>query len=115
MARKQKKGRSKRRRDLRGKLRGGLRLAGAGLVIAAVTQELRRPKGERAWHGSVAKVPYDFRAPTPRRILRRWWAPDNPRIIVPKAFGVGWDVNVAAVMNAVKRSRANSSGTPTQV
>jgi hypothetical protein len=105
------KRRSKGRKDLRGKIRGGIRLASAGLAIAAVTQELRRPKSERLWHGEIAKVPYDFRVPTPRRLLRRRWAPDNPRIIVPRAFGVGWELNLAALVKALKRYRANPGGT----
>jgi hypothetical protein len=108
------KGRPKRRKDVRGKLRGGLRLAGAALAIGAVTQELRRPKAERTWHGQIAKVPYDFRAPTPSRVVRRVWATDDPRIIVPRVFGVGWGLNLAGVVKAVKRLRANSAGTPPQ-
>lgn len=103
--------RTTRRRDLRGKVRGGLRLASAGLAIAAVTQELRRPKADRSWHGRIARVPYDFRAPTPRRLLRRSWAPDDARIIVPRAFGVGWGINFASALAAVKRSRASYAGT----
>ena len=111
MARKEPKVRSSRRKGVRGKVRGTIRLASAGLAIAAVTQELRRPKAERSWHGEVAKVPYDFRTPTPRRIARRFWSPDDPRIFVPKVFGVGWAVNLASVVKAVKRARASSGGT----
>ena len=111
MAEKPAKIHSLRRRDVRGKVRGGLRLASAGLAIAAVAQELRRPKADRSWHGRIAKVPYDFRAPTPRRLVRRSWAPDDPRIIVPRAFGVGWGINFASALAAVKRSRASSEGT----
>lgn len=111
MSEKGPKPRSSRRKDVRGKVRGGLRLASAGLAIAAVTQELRSPKAERTWHGRIANVPYDFRAPTPRRLLRRSWAPDDPRIIVPRAFGVGWSVNFASALTAIKRSRASYAGT----
>ncbi|MDQ1539942.1 MAG: hypothetical protein QOH29_668 [Actinomycetota bacterium] len=111
MARTRGKGQPKRRRDVRGKVRGSIRLLSAALAIAAVTRELRRPKSEREWHGEIAKVPYDFRAPSPRRLLRRSWAPDDPRIIVPRAFGVGWALNFAAVMKQVKRYRAKSART----
>jgi hypothetical protein len=111
---KQPKVRVRRRKDLRGKVRGGVRLASAGLAIAAVTQELRRPKVDRTWHGRIANVPYDFRAPTPRRVFRRIWAPDDPRILVPRAFGIGWNLNFASVASAIKRSRATSSKTPSQ-
>jgi hypothetical protein len=109
MARTRGKGQPKRRKDLRGKVRGGIRLLSAGLAIAAVTRELRRPKSEREWHGEIAKVPYDFRAPSPRRLMRQAWAPEDPRIIVPRAFGVGWGLNFAAVVNQIKRYRAKSA------
>ncbi len=87
----------KRRRDRRGKLRGAIRLASAGLAAAAVAKELRRPKRERTWQGSLGKIPYDFRTPSPKRIKRSLWAPDDARLFVPRAFGVGWSVNFASV------------------
>jgi hypothetical protein len=37
--------------------------------------------------GRFAGLPYDFRRPTAARIRRRWWNPDDPRILTPKAFG----------------------------
>ena len=88
---------SKRRRDKRGKLRGTFRLVAAGLAATAVARELRLPRSQRTWHGQLGMVPYDFRTPTPRRIKRSLWAPDDPHILVPRAFGVGWSVNLAAV------------------
>lgn len=99
------------RRDRRGKLRGAIRLTSAALAVAAVTKELRRPKSERAWHGRVANVPYDFRTPSPLRIKRSLWSPDDPRVIVPRAFGVGWSINFAALAQQIKRARASSGGT----
>ncbi len=103
---------SKRRRDKRGKLRGALRLASAGLAVAAVTRELRQPKGERSWHGRIGAVPYDFRTPSPRRIKRSFWAPDDSRVFVPRAFGVGWSLNLAAVKHRVGQLRENAAGNP---
>ena len=100
-----------RRRDRRGKLRAAVTLASAGVSAIAVSRELRRPKKERAWHGSVGVVPYDFRAPTPKRIKRSLWAPDDRRVLVPRAFGVGWSVNFAALRDRFKELRANPSGT----
>jgi hypothetical protein len=111
MARTRGKGQTKRRKDLRGKVRGTIRLLSAALAIAAVTRELRRPKSEREWHGEIAKVPYDFRAPSPRRLIRQSWAPEEPRIIVPRAFGVGWGLNFAAIVKQIKRYRAKSAET----
>lgn len=72
---------------------------GIGLVAAAVGTELRKPRRRRTWHGRVAGVvPYDFRRPTIRRIKARWWNPRDPRILTPRAFGVGWDVNLARLV-----------------
>lgn len=66
------------------------------LAIAAVVQELMRPRQFRTWHGRVAGlVPYDFRKPTLRRVVNALWAPDNPRLFTDTAFGVGWSINLA--------------------
>jgi hypothetical protein len=43
--------------------------------------------------GRVLGVPYDVRVPTAGRIASRWWDPRNPRVFVPRVFGIGWDVN----------------------
>lgn len=93
---------TKKRRDKRGKIRGTLRLVSAGLAAAAVARELRRPRGERTWHGELGKIPYDFRTPTPLRMKRSLWSPDDPRIFVPRAFGVGWSVNFAALKDRLR-------------
>ena len=34
------------------------------ITLAAVCQELEKPKEERQWHGKVGLIPYDFRLPT---------------------------------------------------
>jgi uncharacterized protein DUF5808 len=75
------------------------------LGIAAVVKELRTPADQRTGHGTVAGfVPYDFRAPTPERVRDAVWAPDDPRILKPHAFGVGWTINLGRVV-AVLRGR----------
>jgi hypothetical protein len=81
------------------------RLAGAavglGLLTAAVATELRKPRRSRAWHGRIAGViPYDLRPPTLDRFRLRWWNPDDPRILTPRAFGVGWDINVGRLLHS---------------
>ncbi len=105
----------RKRRDRRGKLRGAVRLISAGLAAAAVAKELRRPKKERTWQGSLGKIPYDFRTPSPQRIKRSLWAPDNPRLFVPRAFGVGWSLNLARVkargQEVAKQYREIAAGT----
>lgn len=86
--------------------RKGLLLA-AALLGAAVVQELRRPREERTWTGDlVMRIPYDLRTPTRERVLRSVWAPDDPRIVVPRAFGVGWSVNFARLVGRRPESGA---------
>lgn len=81
------------------KVAGLIRLVLLGLVAAAIVQELRKPAGERTWQGEVAGfVPYNFRPPTLERIQAAFWAPDDPRLLTPHAFGVGWSVNLARLL-----------------
>jgi len=73
-------------------------MAAVAAAVAAVTKELRLPADERTWHGEVAGfVPYDFRKPTLERARERIWAPDDPNLLTPQVFGVGWTVNVGRV------------------
>ena len=44
--------------------------------------------------GDFLGIPYDFRLKSWRRFRQRWWNKDDQRIIVPKAFGLGYDVNL---------------------
>lgn len=75
-----------------------LAAAGAGLLTAAVVTELRKPAGERGWHGRVAGfVPYDFRYPSPDRLRAALWDPDG-RLFVPHVFGVGWSLNLGRLL-----------------
>jgi hypothetical protein len=68
------------------------------LVAAAVVDQIRRPADERTWTGNISFFPYDLRIPTKQRVLDRWWNPDDERILTPKVFGVGWDINVFQVL-----------------
>lgn len=46
--------------------------------------------------GRFLGVPYDWRRKGFRaRLRRRWWDPTEPRLIVPRAFGWGYDLNLA--------------------
>jgi Family of unknown function (DUF5808) len=89
-----------------GKRRGGphlLRLITFALVVAAVVKELRTPAPDRTWHGSVAGfVPYDFRVPTVARLRAAMWDPQGAHLLSPRAFGVGWTVNVGRVVALVR-------------
>lgn len=83
------------------------RLLAAGLVVAAVAKELRTPAEERTWHGDLAGlVPYDLRPPTLARLRERVWAPEDPHLIVPRAFGVGWTLNVGRVVRLARRRQS---------
>ena len=64
-----------------------------GLMGLAVNEQLQRPPNERTWQGTVFGLPYDFRFPTFEHIRSTLWNKDNPQLLVPKAFGMGWDIN----------------------
>ncbi len=77
---------------------------GIGLVLAAVAQELRKPREARTWHGTIAGfVPYDFRTPIGPRVRERMWAPEDPGVLVPQAFGVGWTLNFGRLAALLRR------------
>jgi len=77
------------------RLRRIVKLAGFGLMVAAISQEMSKPESERDWHGKVAGlVPYDFRPPTWDRIRAAYWNPDEPRLFTERVFGVGWAINL---------------------
>jgi hypothetical protein len=87
--------------------------AAALMVLAAVCQELARPRQFRTWHGKVAGlIPYDFRKPTWRRILRAFWAPDDQRLLTDTAYGVGWGVNLAQLPRLVTGARRLADRSP---
>ena len=67
----------------------------AGLTTAAIVTELRKPPEEREWHGTIGGfVPYDLRVPTFAKVRDRVWDLENPNLIVPHAFGIGWTINL---------------------
>jgi hypothetical protein len=44
--------------------------------------------------GKVAGLPYDFRRPTVARVRSRMWNRADRRLLTPKSFGLGWDLNL---------------------
>ena len=76
------------------KIRSTVSLLFGLIALAAIVEQLRKPVDERNWHGQILFVPYDFRPLTPKRMLERWWNPDDPRLLTPHVFGVGWSVNL---------------------
>jgi len=64
------------------------------LAIAAVFEELEKPKEERTWHGKIAGfIPYDFRLPSLEKLKEAYWNPYERRVIIPDPFGIGWSIN----------------------
>ncbi|MFC1940171.1 hypothetical protein ACFLXO_05760 [Chloroflexota bacterium] len=73
------------------------------LTLAAVCQELEKPREERKWHGRVAGfVPYDFRLPTLKKFRAAYWNPHQSRIFTPEVFGVGWAINFPALLEKLR-------------
>ncbi|HUX05571.1 MAG TPA: DUF5808 domain-containing protein [Acidimicrobiales bacterium] len=52
------------------------------------------PGVPRTEQGRVGGVPYDLRRPTLAKTRSRYWNPDDPRLLTPKVFGVGWTINL---------------------
>ena len=84
------------------RLRRPVRLLSLLVLGWAIAQELRRPKEEREWHGTVAGVvPYELRVPTLARARERWWDPDGP-LVKPKLFGAGWTLNAGRAVRLLR-------------
>lgn len=87
-----------------------LEAAAITLSMVAVCQELEKPKEERRWHGTVAGfIPYDFRLPTIERIKEAYWNPYESRIFTPEVFGVGWAINLYALLERLRLIGADGS------
>jgi Family of unknown function (DUF5808) len=54
--------------------------------------------GKEPKTGTFLGVPYDWRRPTTARFKERLWNPSEPRLIVPRAFGWGWELNFARLL-----------------
>lgn len=69
------------------------------LALVAVFKELEKPEEKRRWHGKVAGfVPYDFRLPSIDRLLEAYWNPYEKRVLTPEVFGIGWAINIYALL-----------------
>jgi hypothetical protein len=93
-----------------------LRTAVIGLVIGAVYTELRKPPQQRTWNGRLlGVVPYDFRMPTLDNLRKAYWNPRSQVIFTDRPLGVGWAVNVPALLrrvgvNGTRRRRTAARG-----
>lgn len=81
------------------------RIAQAAIItvtLAAVCQEMEKPREERDWHGKVGIIPYDFRLPTIERIKNGYWNSESTKIFSPEVFGIGWAINFHALMEKMR-------------
>jgi hypothetical protein len=76
--------------------------AAVTVTLAAVCQEMEKPREERCWHGRVGFIPYDFRLPTIARVRELWWNADNSRIIALPVWGIGWGINFYALLERMR-------------
>ena len=91
------------------------KLVGAGLLVAAIAQEMGKPEAERTWHGELfGLVPYDLRPPTWGRIRAAYWNPENPRLFTPRVLGVGWAVNLYRARVLLERGFRSAMSTAPQ-
>ena len=80
-----------------------LRTVTVGLVAAAIYKEMQLPADKRTWHGRLFDfVPYDFRLPTPAKLMRAWWNPESGNVFSDQPFGVGWTVNLGALLPTLR-------------
>lgn len=80
-------------------------------VAGAIYRELRLPPEERTWHGRLLGiVPYDFRMPTLARLREAYFDTGSDRLLSPRPIGVGWALNVAAVLKRLGVLSAPGSG-----
>ncbi|HZL06328.1 MAG TPA: DUF1648 domain-containing protein [Coriobacteriia bacterium] len=86
--------------------RGGTPAAEAAVLEALGTPEeyatalreaLAAGAGAPLPQGRVLGMPFEFRQPTANSITERIWNPADPRIWMPRSFGVGWTINFGAL------------------
>ena len=83
---------------------------GLAALVAAVARELRMPRDHRSWHGKLlGLVPYDFRRPTIARLRHALWSPDDPRLLMPHFFGIGWTPNLGRLARRLAQILRRSS------
>jgi hypothetical protein len=52
--------------------------------------------------GKFLGVPYDWRRPTRARYKSRLWNSEDRRVVTPRAFGWGYDLNFAEVARRLR-------------
>src|SRR5262245_6470726 len=82
------------------------------LTAAAVLDQLRLPKRNRSWTGVIFGIPYDFRSPG-FHAGDMVGNPDDERLFRPRSFGVGWDLNLHALLSHARRLGQETFGQAT--
>lgn len=87
-----------------------VRMATLAAIAGAIYTEMRLPAEERTWHGKLLGfVPYDFRLPSPAKLMRAWWNPGSNQLFGDTPFGVGWSINMAAVADRAGKLQSKGS------
>jgi uncharacterized protein DUF5808 len=60
--------------------------------------------------GRFLGLPYDWRRPTAERVRREVWNPRERRLLVPKAFGWGYGLNLAELARRLGLRRDEGPG-----
>lgn len=100
--------------------------AGAAAAVAALGDPAAYAAGVREALGSQARpseadagpqpqgrllgMPYDFRGASVDRIGSRLWNPADPRIFMPRLFGLGWTINFGALAVKLHLIRPDDTG-----
>ncbi|MDA1348259.1 MAG: DUF5808 domain-containing protein [Chloroflexi bacterium] len=74
-------------------LRAMMKIATSVFTVAVVVHAVTSKKS----HGRFLGVPFEFRFPTLKRVRKRWWNREDPRMFTPHVFGVGWSLNLYQV------------------
>jgi hypothetical protein len=72
------------------------------IALAAVCQELEKPRDERQWYGKLGFIPYDFRMPSMGRFKESYWNPESSQIFTSEVWGIGWAINFHALLERMR-------------
>ncbi|MER5478770.1 DUF5808 domain-containing protein [Streptomyces sp. NPDC002734] len=64
----------------------------AAQLVEALSED--HPAGEARWR--VLGLPVETRGPVNAEVRSRVWNPADPRLVVPRLFGLGWSLNLGA-------------------
>jgi hypothetical protein len=74
--------------------------------------EVAKPENASRLSGTLLGIPYELRPPTTERVASRMWDPMNPRVLVPRVWGAGWDINFGALAVKLGMVRPDDEDVP---